>query len=314
MKAFVRALIAASCIQTAVLAGYSGYLAPAAALWVAAGVLVVQSVKIAGGGMRRRTTRRLRDALATLILVSGLLRFVVMQLPFGGGDRYRPPDPGKAAKTSAPQGASQVDRGGGDHTGVILLPEPQQHTTLVPPLPAMSSNLFDAKHQNPMSIPFYGAYWFFKPPDTKPPKDSYVTHGTPSEISFHAPDYRPLNMEAHQNLGKLIDLACCREIRIEIQNADRYPGTVAVELILKNTREEPERSLSLGSAPVTSTPGGVNGDPNSPMRETLTFPIPARSPIRQFDELMIRFPRQRPRMNRSAKISIERFILVPRRS
>lgn len=309
MKAFGSALLAALCIQTAVLAGYAHYDAAAALLWVVAGIIIVLSVKEAGGGVRRRTRRRLRDALATIILVGGLLRFVVLQFPHGSGDRYRPPQPKPPSNSESNGAASTSADSSGDHTGVILLPEKQQHTTLVPPLPSMPSDLFDAKHQNPLSIPFYGAYWFFKLPDTKPPPDSYRTHGTPAEMTFFAPDSRPLIMEAHQDLGKLIDLACCREIRIEIRNADRFPGTVSVELVLVNTREKPEASVSLGSAPVTSTPGWLT---DQPLKETLTFPIPARAPIRQFDELTIRFPRQRMRMNRSAKIAIDRFVLVPR--
>ncbi|MGA3187112.1 MAG: hypothetical protein ABSF22_08370 [Bryobacteraceae bacterium] len=307
MKAFGSALIAAFAIQTAVLVWYIHYPFVAALLWIAAGVVIFQSVRAAGGGVRHRTMRRLRDALATLILLSGMLRFIVLQLPFGGGDQYRPPDLKTGSKRST-EGSSTSGDNSGDHTGVILLPEQQQHTTLVPPLPSMPSDLFDKKHQNPLTIPFYGAYWFFKFPDTKPPKDSYVTHGTPAEMTFFAPDSRPLIMEAHQNLGKLIDLNCCREIRIEIRNADRYSGTVSVELVLVNTREGQEGSVSLGSTPVTSAPEAKD----AVMKETLTFPIPARPKIRKFDELMIRFPRQRTRMNRSAKVAIDRFVLVPR--
>jgi hypothetical protein len=308
MKPFARALLASLSIQTALLAGYLHYPFWAAVLWMAAAVVIFQSVKAAGGGARRRTMRRMRDALATAILLGGMLRFAIVQLPFGGGDRSRPPYLKAASKGSAPEGSSASVDNSGDHTGVILLPEREQHTTLVPPLPSMPSDLFDAKHQNPLTIPFYGAYWFFKLPDTKPPQDSFVTRGTPAEMTFYAPDSRPLIMEAHQNLGKLIDLKCCREIRIEIRNADRYPGTVSVELVLVNTREGQEGSVSLGSSPVTSAPG----EPDAPMRETLTFPISAHTPIRKFDELMIRFPRMRTRMNRSAKIAIDRFVLIPR--
>jgi hypothetical protein len=309
MKGFVSALIASFSIQTAVLAQYCNYPAAAAMLWIVAGIVIIQSVKAAGGGVRRRTRRRLRDALATIMLVSGLLRFIVLQLPFGGGDRFAlPPPHKKAVSANGQEGTSTSIDNSGEHTGIILLPEHEQHVTLVPPLPSMPRDLFDARHRNPLSIPFYGAYWFFKLPDTEPPPNSYVTHGTPTEMTFFAPDSRPLMMEAHQNLGKLIDLTCCREIRIEIQNADRYPGTVSVELVLKNTREGQEGSVSLGSAPVTSAPG----DPESAMKETLTFPVPARTPIRQFDELMIRFPRRRTRIFRSAKVAIVRFVLVPR--
>jgi len=307
MQAFVIAFIAAFCMQSALLAGYMHDPVLAVLLWIAAFLAVARNVKTAGAGMRRRTKRRLRDALATLLLVGGLLRFVVIQLPFGGGGGRATGQASATAKTESGSSTSSLDNGG-DHTGVILLPERQQHTTLVPPLPSMRSDLFDAKHQNPLSIPFYGAYWFFKLPDTAPPRDSYVTHGNPTEMTFYAPDGRLLIMEADQNLGKLIDLACCREVRIEIENADRYPGTVSIELVLVNSREGQKGSISLGSAPVTSAPG----DPDSPLIETLTFPVPRYAPIRQFDELMIRFPRQRPRMNHSAKIAINRFVLVPR--
>jgi hypothetical protein len=308
VKAFGSALLASLCIQTAVLAGYARYPSAATILWIAAGIVIIQSVKAAGGGVRRRTMRRWRDALATVILVGGLLRFVVLQLPFGSGDRYHPPAPRPPSAGSVNDGGTTTADNSGDHTGVILLPEKQEHTTLIPPLPSMTANLFDSKHPNPISIPFYGAYWFFKLPDTKPPPDSYRTHGTPTEMTFYAPDSRPLIMEAHQDLGKLINLACCREIRIEIENADRYPGTVSMELVLVNSREGQKGEISLGSAPVTSAPG----DPGTASKETLTFPIPSHTPIHQFDELTIRFPRQRQRINRSAKIAIKRFVLVPR--
>jgi hypothetical protein len=308
VKGFRGALIAAFCIQMAVLAGYVRYSTAATIFSIAAGIVIIQSVKAAGGGVRRRTKRRLRDALATLILVGGLLRFIVFVFPSGSGDRYRPPAPGApSADSSSKEGSATTADNSGDHTGVILESEQQQHTTLVPPLPSMTGNLFDEKHPNPISIPFYGAYWFFKLPDTKPPPDSFKTRGSPAEMTFFAPDSRPLIMEAHQDLGKLINLNCCREIRIQIRNADRYPGTVSMELVLVNSREGRKGEVSLGKAPVTSAPG----DPDAPMRETLTFPIPSRAVIRQFDELTIRFPRQKQRNNRSAKIAIERFILVP---
>ncbi len=305
---FARALIASFSIQAAVLAEYCDYQAAAVVLWIVAGVAIFQSVKAAGGGVRRRTKQRLRDAVATVILVSALLRLIVIQFRFGGGDHYGAPAKKGGKSYSGPQGTPASIDNSGDHTGIILLPEREERVTLVPPLPSMPRDLFDDKHKHPLSIPFYGAYWFFKPPDSQPPPNAYVTHGTPAKMTFSAPDWRPLMMEAHQNLGKLIDLSCCSEIRIEIENADRYPGTVSLELVLLNTREGQKGSVWLGSAPVTSAPG----DPAAPMRETLTFPVPARAAIRAFDELMIRFPRRRTRIFRSARVAIERFVMVPR--
>ncbi|HVO97965.1 MAG TPA: hypothetical protein VMT15_07850 [Bryobacteraceae bacterium] len=316
MASFGRALFASFCLQTAALAGYANHPAVAEILCVAAGISMILGVQAAGGGIDPRTQRRLRDALVTFMLVGGVLRLIFAIWPFGGNGVVPSANPEAASNSESPtqkETDAATDRGGGDHTGVILLTEPQPIIALVPPLPSMTANLFDSKHPNPLSIPFYGAYWFFKFPDSQPPLSSYVTHGTPVQMSFRAPDRRPLLMEAHQNLGKLISLECCREIRIEIRNADPFPGTVWVELVLIDTidtREGQQASLSLGRTPVTSAPEPDAASP--PMKETLTFPIPAHPSIKRFDELAIRFPRQRTRADRSAKIAIERFVLVPR--
>jgi hypothetical protein len=308
VTSFARAFIASCSLQVALLAGYMHHPAVAELFLVTAGICVVTGVQAAGGGLRARTKRRLRDALITLMLVGGVLRLIFGL--FGGGNSMTPGGDGtnkSASKDNKP--AEAIDRGGGDHSGVILLTETQPVTTLVPPLPSMTANLFDPKHPNPVSIPFYGAYWFFKFPDHQPPPSSYVTHGTPVNMVFRAPDQRMLFMEAHQNLGKLLNLQCCSAIRIEIRNADPFRDTVDLELVLIDTREGEQGSLSLGRAPVESVPESPNG---APVKETLTFPIPAHPSITRFDELAIRFPRRYPRADRSAKIAIERFVLVPK--
>jgi hypothetical protein len=43
--------------------------------------------------------------------------------------------------------------------------------------------------------------------------------------------------------------------------------------------------------------------------QTLSFEVPRNPSLRRFDEAAIRFQRQR--WNRSAKIAIDRFVLVP---
>jgi len=67
--------------------------------------------------------RRLRDALATLILVSGMLRFAIMQLPFVEATvpsaRYEDGIEG----LDSTRGEFDIEDSSGDHTGVILLPE-----------------------------------------------------------------------------------------------------------------------------------------------------------------------------------------------
>src|SRR5580704_6513572 len=122
MKGFLSALIASFCMQTALLAGYCNYPAAAALLWIVAAVVLFQSVKSAGGGVRRRTRRRMRDAIATIMLVGGVLRFFILQLPFGGGAHSGPPTK-PLANARAQDGSASYDNSG-DHTGIILLPEP----------------------------------------------------------------------------------------------------------------------------------------------------------------------------------------------
>jgi hypothetical protein len=159
-----------------------------------------------------------------------------------------------------------------------------------------------------VSFPFFGAYWFFKAPDRSLPPSSVILYGTPDEDSFRTADNSPLLTEAHQNLGRMIDLACCESIRMTIRNADRYAGTVAVELLLINTALPRHPRISLGRVSVQSRPWS----PERQMKEVLVFRIPAQAVLSPFDEIAARFHLGRVREARSARISIERFTLVPK--
>jgi hypothetical protein len=119
-------------------------------------------------------------------------------------------------------------------------------------------------------------------------------------------------MEANQNLGTLIDLNCCSKIQIAISNADPYPGSVSLELILVNTTLPSRPSQSLGSVEVKSIPRWKPFDDGVPLPETLTFAVPATSSLRKFDEVKIRFHLDTVRAETAARIAIERFLFVPR--
>ena len=137
-------------------------------------------------------------------------------------------------------------------------------------------------------------------PFARPPRTSYFQRGSPANLSFKTTDRRSLQMEARHKLTQLIALDCCRAIDLAIRNTDRFPDTVALELVLIDD-EHGERSVSLGSQPVTSA-----------SEQTLTFTMPASSEISAFDEFRIVFVRDRKRADQSAKVEIERFILQPR--
>jgi hypothetical protein len=188
--------------------------------------------------------------------------------------------------------------------GVILWPETEPVPLLVEPMP--KGGLSQRARSRPFVIPFSGSYWMFRTGFVRPPANSLVQRGTPTSSSFKTVDAWPLEMEAHQRLDREIDLSCCAAIRVEILNADKHPGTVVIEMALIDHAGPPIR---IGRAVVRSVPD-LSQDPVKPVQETLEFSIPSYGP--QFDEFDVIYHRDRNRVDRSARIAIERFVLVPR--
>ncbi len=198
--------------------------------------------------------------------------------------------------------------------GVVLLPDTLTRTRLVAPPPLIeNAPLTGHGIAKPLEIPFEGVYWFFKAPDVHPPRTSRQAHGSPERLDIRSTDRRPLSMEAHQNLGSMIDLACCSRIQVAIRNADRYPETVSLELVLINSIATGKPSQSLGRIMVRSTrPWKLYDEPAPSASETLNFLIPGRSPLRRFDEVSIVFRIASVRADAGPKIAIDHFVLVPR--
>ena len=198
--------------------------------------------------------------------------------------------------------------------GIILRPKIEDYVTIVPPLP--TRRVFDGqpneRRADRVSIPFYGAYWFFRAAEKTLPADAVELHGDADSTSFKTTDFSPISMEARQNFGSLIELTCCSAVELVISNGDRRPGTVAVELILTNTTLPGQPHQSLGIAPVNSTLRWFPGDNRPAVTEVLTFRVPAQAAIQSFDEATIRFELRSPRERWSAKIAIEKFRLIPR--
>ncbi|MFN7992184.1 MAG: hypothetical protein U0Q18_01195 [Bryobacteraceae bacterium] len=195
------------------------------------------------------------------------------------------------------------------YPGVILWPEVKPHTILVAPVRVFRPGRLALTSADPQSIPFSGEYWMYKPPMARPPRTSFFRRASPAKLSFITTDHRMMMMEAHHKLDRPLDLRCCGAIQIVISNADRYPGTVSLELLLQQQRLPVP--LSLGRAHVTSIPN-LRADPAIAASETLTFSVPFSAPLRSFDEFVIRFHRESLRNDRSARIALERFLLVPR--
>ena len=308
-------LAAAFCLQAAVVAGLGeNALAAGGMLAIGVGLLSWQIARL-----RKPRESNLIDSWvrAALSLTLAILFTIFGMLPYlrtGGGTEIAGKGTGSGAGDAdqdkwarAAAARIEVDE---SYRGVILWPPVQRTVTLVPPLPALGHNPFE-RNQNPLSIPFFGAYWFFRPPFTRPPEGSVEMRGNPTDLTFRSQSARPLLMEARQNLGKLFDVSCCQRIELAIRNRDRYSEIVSIELILMNTMLAGRPLQSLGMVPVTSRPGFISAKQTVPAAETLRFPIPRERALRQFDELVVRFERPAVRAQQSANIAIERFVLVP---
>lgn len=299
---FYSAICISVCAETGIVAGYMGWTIPAAVLLSAA--VAILTWRLAGiSSFVSRARQSLAAMAGILLLFGGLTPYLKIHPRFGAGGAGSRADPGPLHDPKPSGSAAFAENG--DYSGVILWPEIEKHVTLVPPRPAMNRKPFAAASE-PLEIPFYGAYWYFRAPDKRPPPDSFVLHGNAAVTGFRSADHRPLSMEARQNFGRLIELSCCSGIRVVIANADRYAGTVSLELILINTSIAEHPSQSLGKADVTSIPR------QAPVDQTLNFSIPSDPAIRQFDEVTIRFHLDPLRIDRGAKIAIEKFVLIPR--
>jgi hypothetical protein len=192
----------------------------------------------------------------------------------------------------------------GGLTGVILWPEVKETPTLVAPLPVWD-NLTRDVFTAPLTIPFSGEYWLFRRPYMRPPTNSFLQRGSPSKLFFKTIGGDPLFMQARQQLPLPVPLSCCERIRMEIHNADPRSASILIELILVDSSTSPPRELRLGTSPV--------GQPKE-SSEQLQFSIPSLTPIQKFDAIRVIFHRNLANMDRSARIAIDRFVLIPKGS
>jgi hypothetical protein len=185
----------------------------------------------------------------------------------------------------------------GSFPGVILMPEPRPVARLVVP-PPQGLSVGTAPAQ-PYGIPFDGPYLFYRWPFRRPPPTSILEHGSPAQMSFSTPDRTMLNMEAVQKFDEPIDLSCCRAVKIDIWNADRYPDTVNLELYCNDTK--------VGVSPVRSKPDLMQQEMKA-VPETVEIAVGTAGVCKEFK---VRFKRRLMYLDKSARIALERFVLVP---
>jgi hypothetical protein len=297
-----------------------------AVLIVAAATLIV-SWLATRSGRSGHPSRGLVTIFFAIVFSSGAL---VRRVGIQAGDGFLgfPVDPAVAASLYAlqksfgggpvtpfvPNQKELVERGGDAnvniqgmaHRGIFLWPEVKKdEVVLVPPLPHLGRKIFGKDRNAQLTIPFYGAYWFFRPPFEHPPLGSLVMHGSPAIRSFLSNDGSPLWEEAHQDLQTNLDLSGCSRIEMDIKNADHRPELLEIELLMVD-RSRWKDTQSLGRKRPVTAPAATA------MNETLEYPIPPKSRAKNIVELVVRFHLVAPRLQESAQVEIERFRLVPK--
>jgi hypothetical protein len=127
---------------------------------------------------------------------------------------------------------------------------------------------------------------------------------------FRSSDRFPLSEEARQNFGAPIDLSCCSKIQLAIRSSDPHSRFIALELIVADTAETGKPSVTLGQGAVITA---KDWQPEAlPVEILMSFDVPRSLKLRQFDEAIIRFHPRYPFATASAKVSIDRFVFVPR--
>jgi hypothetical protein len=337
----LRAVGAALCAQTGALAGFAGYPFPAAMLVGMSSAVWSWSFFMDASQDNWQNSRSSQSrsrillivAMATVFTAGGLIRYLRNAYRIGGlGVESRQDSShattadrgGEPGGEEGSKGNQRREHSGGNrefegqfppareaNSGVILWPPEQTLTKLVAPVPALGNSwLKSNRSAKPLIIPFNGVYWFFKAPDLHPPSTSRQAHGSPELLDIHSTDRRPLSMEAHQHFGTMINLDCCYKIQVSIRNADLYPETVSLELILVNSSLPGKPSQSLGT--ITARSRRSQNKERSPANETLNFSLPTTQSLRRFDEVTIVFRLEDFRADDGAKIAIDHFVLVPR--
>jgi hypothetical protein len=195
-----------------------------------------------------------------------------------------------------------------DYSGIILTLPPKPHPR-IEPISRANPIDFSAPLARPVVIPFDGAYWYFKPRESRPRFDALVRQGDPLKANVRSTDGRQLVMEAHQTLATPIAGDCCRALRIELLNGDDRPSPIRVELRLATRR--PGSPLSLGIVTIPFSQLQPISRSRAPVPESLEFSMPAAARTRLFDEITVVIKAPPDNTLAGSKIAIQNFVLVP---
>ncbi len=196
------------------------------------------------------------------------------------------------------------------YSGVVLMapPLPKRKLLLSPPRAVLGGVV---RLAHPLVIPFDGAYWYFQAPATGPTRGAKVQRGDPTKEHVHSSDWTPLEMEAHQHLGKRLDASCCRSMSVALVNADTRVGLIQVEARLRDMTGRQAKTVSLGTVPIRSSIGRAISTGRANVAETLHFPIAGEAASARFDEITLVFKLAPGRELAGARVQVSSFTLQP---
>ena len=183
-------------------------------------------------GKEARSRKGLSLGLAFLFTVVALLPYLrsVRFEAWGEALMAKKAVGGRPRETMKEQPTTSND----GYSGIILIPSTEPKKQIIAPRSKDAANA-RFRRREPMVIPFDGAYWYFKAPDKRPRPTTRLVRGSSTKATIRSSDLYPLLMEAHQRLGTRVDLSCCSSVEIAVQNADRRPGEIALELWLMDS-------------------------------------------------------------------------------
>jgi hypothetical protein len=197
---------------------------------------------------------------------------------------------------------------GAGYSGVILILPPKPPQAVRPPAPDSDQAAGKAKTQ---IIPFDGAYWYFKEPDDRPRPDARTVRGDPLKAHIQSTNRLALLMEAHQTIVPAVKMSCCSALRLNVINADTRPGSIAIEVILRDTESKVHAPVSLGTIVLPSSTVDTMDFKRQPVHESLTFRFPRDARAGQFSEITLKIKAAPERALAASQVSVESFVLVP---
>jgi hypothetical protein len=201
-----------------------------------------------------------------------------------------------------------VHRVSSGYDSIILIQPKKPHEAVAP----ASSAMRGSASKDTRVIPFDGAYWYFKEPDTQPAPDAHVMRGDPAKRRMLSTDRQPLMMEAHQPLGREVAMSCCRSLRVDVKNADNVPGPIAIEVLLRDRLTSRKTlAISLGTVVLPSSTVSPMPLKRPPVDDKVTFQLSHATRGKTFNEITVRIKPEASRSLGSAQVGITDFVLQP---